>query len=270
MSSDYSRGDVSVRVSRLVRRLLKRYPDLMFTTSSVAAELPQFDSTDVRDALYRESESGLLQPNLQWRCDDCDSPSLYPIDERDPSGSCVSCETRRTFEPILYFQATDALLRDLHDPPDDDLKKADAAPEDMAERIARTSMSPQNSDVASNEDLRRIGETLSAMREDTRKTSEHAARTASATEQSLTHAASTAGATTQLAADKTPRRALFWGVIASIAAILSLFAMVYFGVEARLYRWLIQKATAGATSTPSAGPSNPKGLSPKGRIAPDR
>ena len=258
MLSSYSKGDVSAKVERLVRGLLKKYPTLMFTTSAVSNELAGFHLDDIREALLRESERGLLQPYLQWRCTECDSPVRNSIDKLDPSGYCEGCERDREYESILYFIATDALMRDLEDPPDDDPKKAAAATEESIERVALASRSPRQSDIISAEDRPRIEEALEKM-------VHHAARAADATEASLPHVERTATATQSMARDWRP---IVLTVIGIVVAIVGIVVTIVLAESHFFDRFFPRPAPNQAATSPASSKSNHSREFPRASSAP--
>jgi hypothetical protein len=230
MSSHYSPGDVSADVETLVRRLLKQYPTLMFTSSAVAQDLPAYQEADVRRALFLEAERGLLEPFISWRCEECDSPSLYHISEKSPFGSCPSCGEERKFEQFLYFRATDALMRHLDDDRNgDDPKKADAANEGRYENIVSTSSSPQKSDIATSRD-RELMQRLVLSSE----------RSAVANEQS-------AASTTTMAKDPTARRSYALAVVAIIVTVL-VTVLIWWAQESHFYARLTKTGEFAPTA----------------------
>jgi hypothetical protein len=170
----------------------------------------------VSEALTREAERGLLEPYLQWRCTECDSPSREAIDRNEALGYCVSCEAARNYEAILYFKGTDALMRDLDDPPDDDLKKVQAATEESIKRIASASQSPQEMDVvsANNPLLERLIKGVE--------------RTAEAAEAGIPHLKRTADSTHKTAHDWMPNALQIAGIVilGTLAVLATLVTVI--------------------------------------------
>ncbi|GEM_PF-6293283 len=253
MSSRSSDGDLHEDVDVLVRALLRKYPTLMFTKSSLAEELP-YDESQVHEALLLQCQRGLLQIFISWNCPECDSPSASPISDRDPVGWCRTCRKDVDFERFVYFRATDVLMRRIEADP-----KLEAVPDDALERIEkRASEPPKNSDRFTERDsetLQRIAVAAETMVVHTARDADASEATAEATSAALPHSARTAAAseatahaTTTTARDWAPRIAVY----VSIAAIVVVIGLVIVQETHIIPRLLRAEATASPSPHASA------------------
>jgi hypothetical protein len=244
----------------LVKAALAHYPTLLFTPSSVADELPNFDPEDVRQVLREQSISGLLSPQIQYRCIECDSPIRDGRrDEVSTSAYCTTCEENNECEELIYFGASDSLSRQISGRGEEsDTKKEQATPDEIVDRIRIRTSSPKDSDRLTDMDISKLAPFFEGIERSMRQTEQHAARTAAATEAAVPHAQSTAEATNRFANDPRPVRV---GVIAAwLTGVAIVVAILVAAVtELHGFTW-VRDRMAGlypGAAAPTRSPSPP-------------